>query len=1102
MPSKTHVQTDFSGGVVDRRVEGRTDSARYDKTMRQADNFVVTRTGTLRRRPGTVYVGDAFERGGSNPENNVSVDQDFRLVPWDTSDNKRSLLAVSKTMVSLYEDEQPGVSQLGFGTTARFIRPLKPTVDRPEDNRVFYTRMLDRRDYEKRLGETTFNSTKFKDTDLNNFKHCAIGDTCYLAPEGYPLHCCVKDSFYGTSEGNPFAPFDADNGLYNMPVAYIDGPYAAEFKGRERSQTRYGPLFMASWQPLMRQAQELQFTGDDRVPFPGTQLFSELPTSTSHEYSFSVTDANFGALAQMRLTIDRDADPLNLPYPNLFGSFEEQLAAFYSLPEETTQLDLVNTINANISCEHPCCYEDVLEDGKVRRWTFNVYGAFLVQTNGPQSGSGQIWADHWLAPDTDSYAVVDGAILPANVIVLSIRITNVEGHRSDDLGDIDNINHPYYKGAASGGSLYKANGTLKWGINVDKGIRAIHETQDRLGVVFEDDPGRLYYTRTSGFGIFVNKNGINDTDRGQLNPVTGRNSGGTVALAFQLRSRCYLDFGSGLISDTLALSASDGFDVLPDGLNGSRITHVKSMFDGVIIFTERGCALLRGGTSRQLDALSFVTRKINDDGAMRSCEPQDVESGIVYVDSTGSKLIYLEPAQQADTALKTTDISYASKALMTPDAATVGGRGTPPVATAHRSMSLVISPINQARICKSNGEVINFSIDAAGQFYAFTKFNQNPTAQYNGQFLDYAQIISKLGGYVFVANLANRSVINGLTQVGEILRETIDVDQGSPESLICMDRMAVLVETNDEPPDPDGDGDGNDTEISRLGSTLTDPANSSSTSTTQVVLSAQQAANFFNVGDEFTVSVEGPVGPEELKYLGIAFDVPTELPVPWDQLKAVCTAVVENGPTGRNAICTLKDATTGNNFTILQDAGTVFDGFDLQNNMKFTKIQDSGGGFLTGKFLAPMPHLANEVVTVNDDGIESTDTLDSLGNSGLSIADSYEKFLGLPFTSSYESMPLQRLSQLSTADDSRITLKRIYRAFVKVIRSVNGRINGKLINYDEGEAVKTNNRYDGIVEHNVNSEHKIDETLKVSTNTSNMLEMTSITYEIDSGGVS
>lgn len=126
MPSKIHVHTDFSGGVVDRRIEGRTDANQYDKTMRAADNFVVTRSGTLRRRPGTIYLGDAFTRGGTTGSmSNTSITQDFRLVPWDTSDGVRSLLAIGKTMVSLYENEAPSVTPDGVrGGTAKFIRPI------------------------------------------------------------------------------------------------------------------------------------------------------------------------------------------------------------------------------------------------------------------------------------------------------------------------------------------------------------------------------------------------------------------------------------------------------------------------------------------------------------------------------------------------------------------------------------------------------------------------------------------------------------------------------------------------------------------------------------------------------------------------------------------------------------------------------------------------------------------------------------------------------------------------------------------------------------------------------------------------------------------
>ena len=177
-------------------------------------------------------------------------------------------------------------------------------------------------------------------------------------------------------------------------------------------------------------------------------------------------------------------------------------------------------------------------------------------------------------------------------------------------------------------------------------------------------------------------------------------------------------------------------------------------------------------------------------------------------------------------------------------------------------------------------------------------------------------------------------------------------------------------------------------------------------------------------------------------------------------------------------------------------------GFDIELGVLIEKIQDSGGLFLDGKTFASFPHLANEKVIVHKNGVQTTTTLDSTGATSLSITDFYENFIGLPFAAAYKSMPLQRLSRLSSSDDSRITLKRIYRAFLKVVRSVGGNINGKPIDYTQGEAVKNLNRYDGVVEHNIDSTHKIDETLDITHAGGNMLEIASITYEIDSGGVS
>ena len=260
-------------------------------------------------------------------------------------------------------------------------------------------------------------------------------------------------------------------------------------------------------------------------------------------------------------------------------------------------------------------------------------------------------------------------------------------------------------------------------------------------------------------------------------------------------------------------------------------------------------------------------------------------------------------------------------------------------------------------------------------------------------------------------------------------------------------------------------------------------------STTNII--GPNIQNWLQVNDEITIT---PEGPSSFGYL-----VNTDLSeIDWTALKGVCTAVSSSG----FATVQLRLVSDNSVYEIAQDGDPTQNDFDFQENVRFTIIEDSGGGFLTGKSFASFPHLANETVTVSIDGTETTTTLDSAGTTSEPIATNFEKFIGLPFSSVFESMPLQRLARLSTADDSRISLKRIYRAFLRVIRSVGGKVNDRNIDYTDGEAKLVGGRYDGIVEHQLDSTHKIDETLSITDGTSNMLEIASITYEIDSGGVS
>lgn len=1115
MPSKIHVHTDFSGGVVDRRIEGRTDANQYDKTMRAADNFVVTRSGTLRRRPGTIYLGDAFTRGGTTGSaSNTSITQDFRLVPWDTSDGVRSLLAIGKTMVSLYENEAPSVTSDGVrGGTAKFIRPINRSGSaafsgeganfRLSYNNTFGS-TANQGDFETESEETTFNTTKFLNTDIAFTRACPVADVCYIAHKNYPLHACVKDSFYNPDNGNPEATVTQESRIYNVPVGYLDGPYDFDISFdeaatgiAEQDQQNLGPQATTYFS-----AKAKQLIAENRGQFPCGA--SHVPTLAIDQSDFeSISSRPYGHLAMVRLSLGDDRSERE--FENLAGAIEAGLAKTFGLSTNATQQDLVNYLNSHMSVEHPFCLESPTgTDGKIKRYCYNAIGAFLR----PKDATDGSWASFWGEQQTEDDGAFD--LLGGNFsdnrdqVILLARITGLEGHddREDFIADKEydfvanpttQVRSPYLTMKESGeGFLYQASGTFRWGIDVDQGVRAIYETQDRLGIVFEADPSRVFYTRTSGFSLFETKNGLNRLVRPHVHFIR---TGDDLVTRRYLRSRAYLDFGTGLRSDVLSLSASDGFDVLPDGLNGSRINHLAALFDGTVIFTERGSAILTGSGSSVLSATAFLSRKINSDGAMRSCEPQNVDGGLVYMDSTGSKLFFLQPASNSGTTLRSTDVSYTSRSLLTPNAVSVGGNPQPPVATQHRSMSMVNTPVNQIRLCKSDGTVVNFSLDPANNFLAFTSFTQTQTTTYQGKFRDYAQLVSQLGGYVYVSNLATRSSSSGVLQRGEILRETLDPDQGSQESLITMDRMSILVDTTYEPPDPDDDNnddDGGDnppgpTEGSRIGSMLT--ANFGQNTTNTIVIDVQ---NWLQVGDEITISPEGP--SDSFGYL-----VNTNgSDIDWTSLKAVCTASSSAGfPTLQ-----LKLVSDVSTYEIAQDGDATLDGYDKQENVRFTLIQDSGGGFLTGKSFASFPHLANETVTVSIDGTETTTILDSAGATSEPIATSFEKFIGLPFASVFESMPLQRLARLSTADDSRISLKRIYRAFLRVIRSVGGKVNNRNIDYTEGETKLVGGRFDGIVEHNIDSTHKIDETLTITDSTSNMLEIASITYEIDSGGVS
>ena len=66
----------FTGGLLSPKLEGRVDFAKYNVGCRVLENFIVTPTGGIYKRPGTRFVGKAKQRN-------------VRLIPFDFNGTER-----------------------------------------------------------------------------------------------------------------------------------------------------------------------------------------------------------------------------------------------------------------------------------------------------------------------------------------------------------------------------------------------------------------------------------------------------------------------------------------------------------------------------------------------------------------------------------------------------------------------------------------------------------------------------------------------------------------------------------------------------------------------------------------------------------------------------------------------------------------------------------------------------------------------------------------------------------------------------------------------------------------------------------------------------
>ncbi len=89
------IYADFTAGEISERAAGRVDLALYHKACRKLENFLVLVQGGAERRPGTIYVAEAYSSAAKS-----------RLVPWEEPE-KQYMLELCNSRLRIYQTVEP-----------------------------------------------------------------------------------------------------------------------------------------------------------------------------------------------------------------------------------------------------------------------------------------------------------------------------------------------------------------------------------------------------------------------------------------------------------------------------------------------------------------------------------------------------------------------------------------------------------------------------------------------------------------------------------------------------------------------------------------------------------------------------------------------------------------------------------------------------------------------------------------------------------------------------------------------------------------------------------------------------------------------------------
>lgn len=740
MTIRTVVQSSFSGGQVDPSVEGRADVEGYKTAAARMENFMPTKTGSMRRRPGTIFCANAFDSYVVDSEDtadglsfrNCNSTPDAKLIPFNDSTDRQSLLAVSPSIVNLLELGRPRAYDVGSMSFCPRILQPDPTFpnaqyDWNEVGQLVSDADVGQVDFETRNPEESKGIYDRPDTSL--LKSVQVEDVFYLAPGGLtPMHACHKSLLFGRRKYTPSSAVEVaattgnNHSIVNMPVGYLDGPYVEDAPVGQ-SGSHPGKILTGSWPTFVQDKINVK-----KRFFPICDRSGRVPLGIEQ----SGSDENQGLFdARVRNLGEIVLHVMNRSEANLFRrKFQKQLlsdenalsaSSLISNPGvdmvEGDDVGLADLLNSKLAAETPIAIENrVLVESVNRnlRFSFHFMGAFSC----PMVEGGV------------NYPGSDTTDDERELTVLVLRIAQALP-QSEETYDID-VSAP----KESGGSQYQANywpygldgasnppssdealdpgrsfqsARLKIGPDTMSGVTAVAQTQGRMHVAFKSLPGRIFSTKINGFSINTVTAGI------EIPHLTSHSN-------TALDDRMYLDFGDSSVSDTTNVVASDGIQLLTVGDTGAKIRHLLPYKSQILVCTASATMAISPARGEVLTPTNAKLIQLTSTGVSRTTPPVVVDDKLYFVDSTDSRLTELELTNEAGTDAATREVSVASSSIIT-NATPVEGGGPGLVSQRRiRSMTLHQYPIQHLRLVKTNGEVGVFVCESTPDIKSFSSY--------------------------------------------------------------------------------------------------------------------------------------------------------------------------------------------------------------------------------------------------------------------------------------------------------------------------------------------------------------------------------------------